>query len=106
VKPNTPVQPMALEAAAANRSLVDGRSVILEKDVSEVDQYGRLLRDVWVERGGSLVLVGLELVRTGFAQVATYPPDVKYVTELLAAQRDARRAGAGLWGLSPAATPR
>jgi micrococcal nuclease len=97
VKPNTPVEPMAKEAAAANERLVDGQRVILERDVSETDRYDRLLRDVWVERDGVLVLVGLELVRAGFAQVTTFPPDVKYVDELLAAQAQARDAGLGLW---------
>ena len=97
VKPDTPVEPMAKEAAAANRALVDGHQVVLERDVSDTDRFGRLLRDVWVERDGALVLVGLELVRGGYAQVATFPPDVKYVDELLAAQRRAREAGLGLW---------
>jgi len=97
VKPGTPVEPMAEEAAAANRDLVEGREVVLERDVSETDQYGRLLRDVWVQQDGRLLLVGLELVRRGFAQVTTFPPDVKYVDDLLAAQREARDAGVGLW---------
>ncbi len=97
VKPNTPVQFMSMEAAAANAALVAGRTVTLERDVSQTDRYGRLLRDVWVERGGHLILVGLELVRTGFAHVTTFPPDVKYVDELLAAERSARSAQIGLW---------
>ena len=101
VKPDTPVQRMALEATAANKALVAGRTVILEKDVSETDQYGRLLRDVWVERGGRLILVGLELVRTGYASVTTFPPDVKYVDQLLAALDEARGRGVGLWSPAP-----
>ena len=60
-------------------------------------RYGRLLRDVWVQRDGRLVLVGLELVRQGDALVTTFPQDVKYVDDLLAAQRQARDAGVGLW---------
>ncbi len=102
VKPNTPVEPMAHEAAAANSRLVAGRKVVLEKDVSETDRYGRLLRDVWLDDGGWR-LVNLELVREGFAQVTTFPPDVKYVDVLLAAQRDARERGVGLWSLGPEA---
>jgi hypothetical protein len=31
--------------------------------------------------------------------VATFPPNVKYVERFLAAQREARAEGAGLWGL-------
>lgn len=74
------VRELADAATAANAALVDGREVILERDVSETDQFDRLLRDVWVEGdAGSMVLVNHELIRQGFAQVSTYPPDVKYV---------------------------
>jgi micrococcal nuclease len=104
VKPNTPVQAMAKEASAANSALVEGQPVILERDVSETDRYDRLLRDVWVERDGALVLVGLELVRTGYAQVTTFPPDVRYVALLLAAQETARSSELGLWRGAPAST--
>ncbi len=98
VKPNTPVEFMAKEASAANEALVAGREVVLERDVSETDQYGRLLRYVWLREAGSWVFVNLELVRTGYAQVATYPPDVRWTDTLLAAERHAREAGLGLWG--------
>jgi micrococcal nuclease len=105
VKPNTPIQAMAREAAAANTRLVAGKTVLLERDVSETDRFGRLLRNVWVQRNGVLTLVGLELVRTGFAQVTTFPPDVKYLDQLTAAEAEARSAEIGLWGQAPAATP-
>jgi micrococcal nuclease len=95
---------MALAATAANKALVEGKTVILEKDVSETDQFDRILRDVWVLHDGAVVLVGLELVRTGFAQVTTYPPDVKYVDLLTKAQDSARTAAIGLWGSTAAAT--
>ena len=106
VDPNSPVEPMALASSAANEALVAGKAVLLEKDVSDTDRYGRLLRNVWVEREGALVLVGLELVRTGFAQVSTYPPDVMYVDALLSAEVDARTAAVGLWAsdVTPVAT--
>jgi len=80
---------MAPEATAKNEGLVGGKVVGLEKDVSETDRYGRLLRYVWV---GDL-MVNAELVRFGCAQVSTYPPDVKYVDCFLRLQRDARDAG-------------
>jgi endonuclease YncB( thermonuclease family) len=101
VKRGTPVQWMGPEASAANKRFVDGRAVILEKDVSERDLYGRLLCDVWTKDGGRWTLVNLELVLDGFAQVTTYPPDVKYVDALLAAQQTAREADAGLWAPTP-----
>jgi len=93
-------------ATEANRALVDGRDVVLERDVSETDRYDRLLRNVWVQdQGGRLVMVGLELVRTGFAQVSTYPPDVKYVDRLRAAQDEARAAGVGMWASQGSIAP-
>ncbi len=87
------------ESSAANARLVEGREVVLEKDVSETDQYGRALRHVWLHDGGEWLLVNLELIRLGFAVVTTYPPDVKYVDDLyLSAQEVARNAGLGQWG--------
>ena len=98
VKPNTPVEFMAKESSAANEALVAGRDVVLERDVSDADRYDRLLRYVWLREGDGWVLVNLELVRRGFAQAATYPPDVRWTDTFLAAQREAREAGLGLWG--------
>lgn len=107
VKPDTPVQFMAEEAAAANAELVAGQVVVLERDVSERDQYGRLLRYVWVTDARSpsgLLLVNLVLVEWGLARIATFPPDVRYADAFLAAQRSARDQGLGLWG-EPTSSP-
>lgn len=97
--PTKPVQPFGPEASEANRQLVEGKTVRLEKDVSETDRYGRLLRYVYV---GDM-MVNEELLRLGLAQVATFPPDVKYVDRFLAVQREAQAAGVGLWGGEPVA---
>ena len=104
--PNPAKQALADAATAANAALVEGREVILERDVSDTDRFDRLLRDVWVVGPeGELMHVGLELVRTGRAQVSTYPPDVRYVDLLLAAQDQARTTEAGLWAPSPTPVP-
>lgn len=98
-------QPFGVEASAANAALVAGHEVVLEKDVSETDRFGRLLRYVWVEQGANWLFVNEQLLRLGVAQVTTYPPDVKYVDSVyLAAQEAAREAGLGLWG-APAEPP-
>ncbi len=104
-KPDTPVQWMGPEANGANATLVDGRTVVLEKDVSETDRFGRLLRYVWLVDGDRWTLVDLELVRRGFAQVETDPPDVKYADRFVDAQRAARTAAVGLWGPRPSGVP-
>jgi micrococcal nuclease len=98
VKENTPVEWMGPEASAANRALVKGKTVYLEKDVSETDRYGRLLRYVFLADG---TFVNGELVRQGYAQAITYQPDVKYQKLLRTLEREARSAGRGLWQARP-----
>ena len=101
VDPNRPVGCYGPEASAHNKELVQGKTVWLEKDVSETDKYGRLLRYVWLSDDADPAqgqMVNAMLVRDGYAQVSTYPPDVKYQNYFLGLQREARDAGAGLWG--------
>jgi micrococcal nuclease len=98
VHPDRPIEWMGPEASAANKRLVEGQTVSLEKDVSEVDQYGRLLRYVYLADG---TFVNAELVRLGYAQVSTFPPDVRYQDLFLEKQREAREAERGLWGPAP-----
>jgi micrococcal nuclease len=86
-------QPGGRAATAVNRELVGGKRVRLELDVQERDRYGRLLAYVWV---GDL-MINAELVRRGYAQVLTVPPNLRHQELFLALQRDARRAGRGLW---------
>lgn len=86
-------EPGGREARKVNRALVDGRRVRLELDVQVRDRYGRLLAYVWV---GDL-MVNAELVRLGYAQVMTIPPNVRYQALFVRLQRDAREAGRGLW---------
>lgn len=94
VHPSKPVECFGKEASEKNRALVEDRVVVLEKDVSEVDRYGRLLRYVWAGD----VMVNAELVRLGYAQVSTYPPDVRYQDLFVQLQREAREKEMGLWG--------
>jgi micrococcal nuclease len=92
--PRREVQCFGREAAARNRELVEGKTVWLERDVSETDQYGRLLRYVFVEGR----MVNAELVREGYARAVTFPPDVRYAELFRALEREAREARRGLWG--------
>lgn len=100
VAPGRPVEPYGREATEANRRLVEGRTVQLERDVSETDAFGRLLRYVYVADFTGERMVNAELVRLGYARVATFPPDVKYVSVFLELERDARSAARGLWAIS------
>lgn len=89
-----PVQCYAKEASAKNEELVLGKTVELEKDISDKDRYGRLLRYIWI--GDSLI--NEVLVREGYAFSYSYPPDIKYQANFLEAQRKAREESKGLWG--------
>ena len=100
--PSEPVERMGPEATEANRELVEGQTVYLEKDISETDQYGRLLRYVFLVNG---TCVNAELVRLGYAQSNTYPPDVKYQDLLVEVQKEAREAERGLWHPTPTPVP-
>jgi micrococcal nuclease len=82
-----------LEAWQANRELVEGKVVHLERDVSETDKYGRLLRYVYVDD----ILVNAELVRAGLADAKAYPPDTKHQDYLEKLEQEARQAGRGMW---------
>jgi micrococcal nuclease len=95
VHPTRGTECFGKEASARNQSLVSGQFVRLEKDVSESDKYGRLLRYVYVDD----VLVNEVLVAEGYANVSTYPPDVRYTERFRAAEAAARAAGKGLWGV-------
>ena len=89
------------EATSANERLVEDRTVFLERDVSETDRFGRLLRYVWVEAAEGWVLVNVELVRGGFAEAGDYPPDEARDEELEAAESVARTDDRGLWEACP-----
>lgn len=88
-------EPYYAEAKQANRELVEGKEVRLEKDVTSKDRYGRWLRYVYVED----ILVNAELVKQGYAYV--YPksqfPDIKYYDVLKDAEASAQQKGRGLW---------
>lgn len=97
VDPRKPVQCFGVEASNKNKELVSGKRVRLEKDVSETDKYGRLLRYVYVGD----TFVNLELVKQGYAYASSFPPDVKYQSQFTEAQRQAKEQNRGLWGSCP-----
>ena len=86
-------EPGGREATAVNRQLVAGKQVRLELDVQERDRYRRMLAYVWIGE----VMINAELVRLGYAQVMTIPPNVRHQALFVKLQRDARDARRGLW---------
>lgn len=95
---STEVYPIAqcysAEALVRNKELVSGKTVRMEKDVSETDKYGRLLRYVYVDS----VFINDELVKEGFAKAKAYSPDLKNKDKFSESEKTAKAAGLGLWG--------
>ena len=95
VHPTRGIEPYGLAASVFNRILVEGRQVRIELDVEPRDRYGRLLAYIYTDS----LFVNAELIRQGYAQVMTVPPNVRHVEEFVLLQREARAAEAGLWGI-------
>lgn len=96
VKPRTPVECFAKEAAAHTAELVPpGSPVRLVRDIEARDRYGRLL--AYVYRPSDGLFVNLALARDGFAGPLTIPPNVAHAEEFAAAAGQARQSRRGLW---------
>jgi len=103
--PSKPVEEYGPEAEEFTRAQLEGKTVYLEFDVAERDQYGRILAYVWVEKPQSEAageirakMFNARLLAEGYAQVMTVPPNVKYAEVFAELQAEAREAGRGLWG--------
>lgn len=90
-------EPYYREATTFNRQLVANQTVILVKDVSGTDRYGRWLRYVYLEDG---TFVNAELIAKGYGRMVTFPPDVAKSDQFSQLQKKARSAELGLWGLN------
>jgi len=82
------------EATIALASLLSDEVITMTADVSDRDQYGRLLRYLWLDRG---VFVNEIMVRGGFAQARDYPPDSLYAADIASAQESAQADAIGIW---------
>ena len=67
----------------------------IEYDVERRDQYNRVLAYLWTRNGR---LINEEMLRKGLVVLFTFPPNVKYVDRLKAAQVIARENKIGIWG--------
>ena len=97
VDPRKKVECFGKEASTKNKELVEGKMVRLEKDVSETDAFGRLLRYVYSDN----IFVNEYLVKEGYAYADTYPPDVKYADHFTQLQNQAQQESKGLWTICP-----
>ncbi len=91
---DVPGEPFGKEALRENIRLVKGKKVLLELAEEPRDRFGRILAYVFLPEG---IFVQEALVSKGLAFVCYLPPNIKYYEPLLRAQREALRAGRGLW---------
>jgi micrococcal nuclease len=115
--PTKGVQPYGREASVFTKSALEGRNIWLEFDVEQRDRYGRLLAYVWTSEPSIRTVPGdaelrskmfnARLLLDGYAQIATFPPNVRYVDYFKVYQTEARENGRGLWGqVSSPQTPK
>ena len=71
-----------------------GTKIRLEFDQEKRDKYKRHLAHVFNKQG---VHINRELVRLGFASTNIFPPNIKYVAELLMAEQTAEAKHLGIW---------
>lgn len=87
-------EPFGPEAYLVNKRLVLGKKVQIELDVQERDKYGRILAYVY----SGTTFINAYLMESGYAQVMTIPPNVKYADLFLKLQQGARQKNLGIWG--------
>jgi len=80
--------------AFVGRLIPPGTRVKLEFDLERRDRYGRLLAYVWLPDGRMLNEV---VLREGYANLLTIPPNVKYTERFRRAYRYAVENRRGLW---------
>ena len=81
------------EAASRNRELVEGKIVELQSGKRDKDEYGRLLRYVYVNG----IFVNAELVAQGYATAYIFDPDERYSQVLVQLEQYAKLRQRGLW---------
>ncbi len=86
---------MGKKATEYVESLVKvGDLITIEFDVQQRDRYDRLLGYVYLSNGKML---NEEIVKAGYANVMTIPPNVRYKDRFLRAYKYARERKKGLW---------
>ena len=83
------------EATARNIELVEGKIVELQIGKRDKDEYGRLLRYVYVDG----IFVNAELVVQGYATAYIFDPDDRYSQILVQLEQYAKMKNRGLWAI-------
>ncbi len=99
------IQAMGRAASLFTKDLILGKEVWVELDAREHDPYRRILAYIylpvndgdWNYAQKNYVQVNLEIIRAGWADPLTIPPNVAYVEFYEEASREARQNNLGMW---------
>jgi len=81
------------KAYIKNRELVEGKTIELQKGKRDRDEYGRLLRYIYVDG----TFVNAELVSQGLAKAYVFDSDERYSQVLVQLEQYAKLKKRGLW---------
>ncbi len=83
-----------IEATNFLKETVLNKTILLKKDVTGNDKYGRLLRYVYLEDG---TFVNSLVVEKGYGKAFPYAPDTKLCPEIKISEEKAKLEKIGIW---------
>jgi endonuclease YncB( thermonuclease family) len=98
--PPTANRLLGLSGLLRNVELTYHKTATLVRDISDQDEFGRLLRHVMVDR----TFVNYELVASGYASALSSSPDTACSTAFKLVEGQARSRALGIWSV-PAPAP-
>ncbi len=98
------IEPYGKEATEFTTNMLLNKTIYLQKDVSDTDDYGRLLRYVWMDKVDNITpdtvsksLFNYIIVEEGLAKSKYYSPDISLQEYLDNAENNAQRNKKGIW---------
>ena len=81
-------------ATQFTKSQLQGKKIYLEYDIEKYDKYNRTLAYVYIDKN---TMFQEMLLKQGYAQIMTVPPNSKYSARFYQLQKSARENKAGFW---------
>lgn len=91
------IKKMGAIAYAFTKEMLENKRVRLEFDVEKYDKYNRTLAYVYLNNDANEIFANAKIVESGYAQVMTIPPNVKYADLFIKLQRQAKESRRGFW---------
>lgn len=90
-----------VQATQKNSELVLNKTIRLEKDASNRDKSGKLLRYVYVNFENREIMVNDYLLSYGYVRLLSIPPDLKFERQFNISVNEANFQDRGLWASCP-----